>query len=260
MYRLVDWRVLPVILLLIGGSSYIVADRYNLLSGVSHQPQDDRAVTRKQFQEMMRFHVKRHVDRLSGDTVNQTVTPDSDVSVSGSSSSSQIPNRLKDKFDTRSLSLLKQLDLTYKTPATSDTQFLLTSLAGDTLSLRHWSGHWRLINFWASWCAPCRDEMPAFNRLHEQFSGKPLTIVAVNIKESRSEVKKFARQYSLDFPILLDQAGSLSKQYGTFTLPETWIITPSGQVLGAVQGPRNWDKEPASKLFKQLVGDTGMNP
>ncbi|HWX76598.1 MAG TPA: TlpA disulfide reductase family protein, partial [Candidatus Acidoferrales bacterium] len=91
--------------------------------------------------------------------------------------------------------------------------FALRDLSGNTVSLGNYRGTLVLLNFWATWCGPCREEMPSMERLHRQVGGRGLALLAINEKESAIRVANFMRSYGLSFPALLDLDGRVSAAY-----------------------------------------------
>lgn len=115
--------------------------------------------------------------------------------------------------------------------------FELLSMQGEQVKLSDFEGKPVLINFWATWCGPCRLEMPLFQKYHEIF-GDDLTILAINMGESIDEVSAFASEERLDFPILLDRLGVVEELYRVRGLPSTYFIDQEATIkflhLGAV--------------------------
>jgi peroxiredoxin len=93
--------------------------------------------------------------------------------------------------------------------------FTLEDLVGRKVGLRSLRGKMVFLNFWATWCVPCREEMPAMEKLHREFKSQGLEIVAVNIRESRNEARKFFAELDLTFTALLDSHGEVSEKYGS---------------------------------------------
>jgi len=108
------------------------------------------------------------------------------------------------------------------------------------------------LNFWATWCPPCRFEMPSMEKLHKNMKGRDFIMLAVNLKESREKVRKFVNKYELTFEVLLDFKGDVQRKYGAFSIPVTYIIGQDGKFLGAARGPRDWASQESTRLFKML--------
>ena len=108
--------------------------------------------------------------------------------------------------------------------------FQLPNLGGQSVSLSDFQGKPVLINFWASWCPPCRIEMPYIQEVFEEWSGQGLVVLAINIGESSSKVKEFMENHALSFPVLLDMQGKVAEQYNVLIwgIPTTFFIDKDG--------------------------------
>ncbi len=141
-------------------------------------------------------------------------------------------------------------------------EFRAESLAGDTISLASLRGHVVLLNAWATWCAPCREEMPALEKLYRELGPKGLRVVAVSedaapagveAAASRRDVASFARELGLTFPVLLDPSGRLQEGWGIIGLPTTYLIGRDGRVVRRLLGPKQWDAPPYSTELRSLL-------
>ena len=133
--------------------------------------------------------------------------------------------------------------------------FDLQDLAGATHSLDSYRGSVVFLNFWATWCAPCRTEMPAMQALHERLADTGgFTMIAVNLQEDAGRVRGFAAKLELSFQILLDSSGETSATYGARTLPMSYIIDKDGSILARIIGIRSWDEPEFEQLFRTLAG------
>jgi len=111
-----------------------------------------------------------------------------------------------------------------------------------------------LLHFWATFCAPCRHELPALERLWRRFQPSGLIILAVSAdRGNRDYVSRFVREQGLSFPIVLDPDGEVRTTYEVFALPLTYIIGRDGKILGRVVGNRNWDEPAATNLIRRLL-------
>lgn len=115
--------------------------------------------------------------------------------------------------------------------------FVLATLDGSTLRLSDLQGRPVIINFWATWCAPCRQEMPEFVRTASEHQNAGLAILAVNLKESDTEVQRFTSEFGVTFPVLLDRAGVVASTYRVTGLPVTYFIDRSGVIREVSIGP-----------------------
>jgi len=131
--------------------------------------------------------------------------------------------------------------------------FTLQDLSGKRLSLKDFKGKLVFLNFWATWCIPCRDEMPQMEKLHREFKSQGLEIVAVNFREDKQTVKKFVAELGLTFRILLDSDGSVSNEYGAWSLPLSYFVDRKGIFIGKVNGDRPWDGKEARAFLRELL-------
>ena len=133
--------------------------------------------------------------------------------------------------------------------------FSLEDLNGNTVKLRDLKGKVVFLNFWATWCPPCRLEMPTMEELHQEFSGQGLVILAINYRESPDKVRSFVKQHGLTFTTLLDKEEKVFGLYRAWSLPTTYLINKNGEIVGKVIGYRDWHGEQARAFFGQLLED-----
>lgn len=116
--------------------------------------------------------------------------------------------------------------------------FTLDTLDGGAITLSDLRGQAVLVNFWASWCPPCRAEMPAIQRVYERYRDQGFTILAVDLQESDRQVTAFSSSLGLTFPILMDRDGSVFNRYQVKALPSTFFVDRQGVIRDvAVGGP-----------------------
>jgi cytochrome c biogenesis protein CcmG, thiol:disulfide interchange protein DsbE len=115
--------------------------------------------------------------------------------------------------------------------------FLLGRLDGSELRLSDLRGQPVVLNFWATWCAPCRTEIPQFVDAYARFRDQGLLVVAVNMQEGKSIVRPYAEDFGMDFPIVIDVDGEVGDAYRLLGLPVTYFIDREGVVRGAFTGP-----------------------
>jgi cytochrome c biogenesis protein CcmG/thiol:disulfide interchange protein DsbE len=106
-----------------------------------------------------------------------------------------------------------------------------------TESLTEYRGRWVLVNFWASWCIPCREEAPALERFQRQHGGPEFTVLGIDSQDLSSDGRGFVREYGLSYPQLRDGNGDAADDYGTTGVPENFLIDPSGKVRLIFLGP-----------------------
>jgi len=116
----------------------------------------------------------------------------------------------------------------------------LADLQGAKHSLADYRGKVVLINFWATWCAPCRDEMPSIERLRASLEGRPFAVLAVNLAEPESRIRKFLEVMPLRFPVLLDRDAGTTRAWQAKYLPATYIVGPDGRVRYSRLGELDW--------------------
>lgn len=116
--------------------------------------------------------------------------------------------------------------------------FSLTALSGETISLKDLRGRPVMVNFWASWCPPCRSEMPAMETMYQEFRTADLEILAVNAtyQDRLADAEAFVRENQLTFPVLLDRTGEVNQIYQVRSLPTTFFIDSSGVIQKVVIG------------------------
>lgn len=110
------------------------------------------------------------------------------------------------------------------------TDFSIGSLAGGNIALSDYAGEVVIMNFWATWCPPCRAEMPGLNRFYETHQDKGLILLAINEEESAETVRPFIQTNNFTFPVLLDEQGRVAQQYSTRSFPTTFIIDRNGVI------------------------------
>lgn len=132
--------------------------------------------------------------------------------------------------------------------------FSLDSLDGGTDELMDYSGKVVLLNFWATWCIPCREEMPAMQRLWERYRDQGLVILAISVdRTKRKHVASFVNKQKLNYPILMDPEGEVRNRYEVVGLPMSYLIGRDGKISGRVIGGANWDSSEAYTLVEQLL-------
>ena len=110
-----------------------------------------------------------------------------------------------------------------------------------------------LVNFWATWCKPCEDEMPAMQRLYEQLAGPSFELLAVSVDEEPGEVERFRDRLGVGFPILLDPQQRAAHAYQTFRFPETLLVDADGSVVERYIGPKEWDASAYVERIRRLL-------
>ncbi|HNH89948.1 MAG TPA: TlpA disulfide reductase family protein [Thiobacillaceae bacterium] len=135
--------------------------------------------------------------------------------------------------------------------ATPGLAFSLAS--GQTLEMGALKGKVVLVNFWATWCPPCRREMPSMDRLDKMETGRPFTIVAVNVKEEDDLVERFLDDMPLGFPIALDPDGKLAAAWKAFVYPTSYLVDKAGRIRYSLNGTLEWDEPEVVDLIERLM-------
>lgn len=133
--------------------------------------------------------------------------------------------------------------------------FSLPDPTGKKLSLKSFRGKLVFLNFWASWCVPCREEMPAMERLYQEFKKREFAVFAVNVKDKRKDALAFIKELKLTYPVGFDPEGQVGLLYGAWGLPTTYLIGPKGEGLARVWGPAEWYSPGARELIKALLDE-----
>ncbi|MGD9763873.1 MAG: TlpA disulfide reductase family protein [Candidatus Binatia bacterium] len=132
--------------------------------------------------------------------------------------------------------------------------FTLPDLSGAPVRLADFRGRIVFLNLWATWCPPCRAEMPSMEALYRRYRGSDFAMLAVSEDaEGAAVVSPFVRDLELTFPILLDTENRLPGRYGVTGFPETFVIGRDGQVLRHVIGPAEWDSPEMLAYFESLL-------
>ncbi len=131
--------------------------------------------------------------------------------------------------------------------------FTLKSLSGKNLKLSEMAGNVVMINFWASWCGPCREEMPLLNALHNKYEPLGFTVLGVNVEEQTDNARGFLKDFPVDFPVLLDNMNQVSKLYKVIAMPTTVIVDRDGNMRFLHKGYKSGDEKKYRKMVKKLV-------
>jgi len=132
--------------------------------------------------------------------------------------------------------------------------FTLKNLDGKEISLNQFRGKHVLINFWATWCGPCKIEMPSLEALYERFKDRNFVLLAIsNDMFGANIVKPFVKAHNINFPVLLDQRLKVSNAFGVVSLPTTFMIDPQGKIIGALFGAEDWATPSNILYFENLL-------
>jgi len=129
----------------------------------------------------------------------------------------------------------------------------LEDMKGQTHNLGEYKGKVVLVNFWATWCEPCRAEMPSIDRLRSSLKGKPFEVLAVNMAEPLSRIEKFTASMPLGFPLLRDRDGSVSKTWKAKLLPASYLIGRDGRIHYVAYGELDWSSDAVRARVAELL-------
>ncbi|OGW00663.1 MAG: hypothetical protein A2889_05895 [Nitrospinae bacterium RIFCSPLOWO2_01_FULL_39_10] len=134
--------------------------------------------------------------------------------------------------------------------------FTLMTMDNKKVSLKDFKGKYIFLNFWATWCGPCIDEMPSMERLYQKFkTRKNFAMLAVSIDKAGTDaVKKFMTENKLTFSVLLDRDSEVAGAYGVMGIPSTYLIDTQGFVINRAVGARTWDTKDSIEFFEKMLG------
>ncbi len=133
-------------------------------------------------------------------------------------------------------------------------EVIVNSLSGTPLKLSDLKGKVVLLNFWATWCPPCRSEIPSMMKLNTAMAGKPFQMVAISIDEGgRPAIESFFQASGFSLPAYIDPDNRAAKTYGITGVPETFIIDRQGVIVKKVIGPMEWDSPEVGAFLEKLM-------
>jgi peroxiredoxin len=147
------------------------------------------------------------------------------------------------------------LSLMSPKPAKPAKDFRVSALDNRPLTLADFKGKVIFLNFWATWCKPCEEEMPGMERLYRTYKGKGLVVLAISedADAAGGAVATFVKKHGLTFPVGLDPKMSVAAAYGVWALPSTFIIDRQGNRAHFANGPREWDGQAARDFFESML-------
>ena len=131
--------------------------------------------------------------------------------------------------------------------------FTLKSDSGKNLKLSEHRGEVVLINFWASWCGPCRQEMPLLSELHDKYKSLGFTVLGVNVEQDSSDARKLLRDMPVSFPVLFDSDSTVSKQYDVVAMPSTVLVDRNGKMRYLHKGYKPGEEEIYLEMVRSLI-------
>ncbi|MGC8529225.1 MAG: TlpA family protein disulfide reductase [Leptospirillia bacterium] len=126
-------------------------------------------------------------------------------------------------------------------------------LSGKALTLSSFRGKVVLLNFWATWCDACRDEIPALIALARSLKGEPFAVVSVAMDRRTGHIPPFVRKYGIDYTVLEGRKGEIDSRYFGMGLPQSYVIRPDGTLVGRAMGARPWNSPEFVRYFRDLV-------
>jgi len=134
--------------------------------------------------------------------------------------------------------------------------FCLEALNGGKVHLNALKGKIVILNFWASWCGPCKEEMPSMDALNQHFKERDFVLLTISIDYGgREPVRKFIEKHPYQFSVLLDPKGNTLDLFQINRIPTTLIIDKKGKMIGRVIGPKNWNSSEVLSLVDQMISD-----
>ncbi len=149
--------------------------------------------------------------------------------------------------------ILSQMGFQVSKRNTESFDFELIDLGGRKVHSNAFDGKLVLLNFWATWCVPCREEMPSMNDLQKKLKEQGLEIIAVDIQEDSQAVQHFVDEMKLDFTVLLDTSGRVASIYGVQFTPTSYLIGRDGLLLARTVGGRNWLDPELVAAFERIL-------
>jgi peroxiredoxin len=133
--------------------------------------------------------------------------------------------------------------------------FTFKDQIGKERSLSQLRGKVVLVNFWATWCPPCLDEMPSMQQLKQRMANQPFEMLALSVDDSWEPVNRFMKQHGFGLPVYADFDKRISTLYGTHMWPETYIVDKKGKIAYKVIGPKDWTSAEVLKFLDVLVAE-----
>jgi len=130
--------------------------------------------------------------------------------------------------------------------------FELPDLDGEKHHLSDYRGKVVIVNFWATWCPPCRAEMPSMQRAWQQLQKEGIQMLGIDVGEDEETIFQFLGDYPVEFPLLMDSDSSIIEKWGVRGLPTTYVIDPQGRIIYRAIGGREWDDSELLKMVRAL--------
>lgn len=149
---------------------------------------------------------------------------------------------------------IKALGLIKPSRVRAAKNFTVPSPDGNSIRLADYRGRVVFLNFWATWCVPCREEMPSMEQLYRRYKDRGLVVLAISVDaEGAKVVVPFVKELKLTFPIGLDPRMTLAQQYGVLGIPSSFLVDQKGRLVALALGPRDWDSKTARAVIESLL-------
>jgi len=148
--------------------------------------------------------------------------------------------------------LLAEKTLTYLPDKPKAEDFILHDLEGKPFTLEDFKGEPIIVNFWATWCPPCREELPSMNRGWAKVKDEGIKMVAINAGDKERHITRFLKKQPIDFLILMDESNGLLDKWGGAGMPTTFIIDPQGHLIVRALGKFEWDSDELLDIARSL--------
>lgn len=135
--------------------------------------------------------------------------------------------------------------------------FTLPTLTGQSISLRDYRRSVMVVNFWATWCAPCLEEMPSLNEFAERERGLGVNVIGVSVDQDTAALERFVANARLSFSIARDPAQAVAARYGTFKFPESYVIDAEGRISRRIIGAIDWRDPEITSFVSSLARPSG---
>ncbi len=127
-------------------------------------------------------------------------------------------------------------------------------IEGREWRLDHLGGRTVLVNFWATWCAPCVQEMPSLQRLRDRFAARGFEVIGINLEENAARIRPFLARYAVSFPVVRDHDGSVRSRWNVRIYPSSFVIGPDGRIALAAIGELDWDDPAVIARVQSVIG------
>ena len=150
----------------------------------------------------------------------------------------------------------KNIHTLTKVPGNPDApEFNLEDQDGKFLKMSDFKGKVVIVNFWATWCPPCRKEMPSMQRAWEVLQKEGIAMLAINVGEDSDQIFSFTAEYPVEFPLIMDKDSNVARQWRVRGLPTTYIVNPAGKIVYQAIGDREWDSDEIMNQIRRLKKD-----